>query len=160
MGNNQHHSKTFIEEIGLSIPLSQWKTESLPTTSFKALFERASASLLWDLEMWWKLMSAKVFDSSIDFSFQLSLWTVWSLDFWEIQSMITRESPRTWRWLIDQQEARKREAHKPKSSTLLLVPAPQFKNHLVILDGWFLKKPPAPQQTPFDWAAPSKQARV
>jgi hypothetical protein len=26
-------------------------------------------------------MSVKVFDSSIVFSFQLSLWTVWSLDF-------------------------------------------------------------------------------
>jgi hypothetical protein len=59
MRDNRHRSKILMEEMGLSIPLSQWKTESLPTTSFRALFERASASLLCDLGMWWKLMSEK-----------------------------------------------------------------------------------------------------
>jgi hypothetical protein len=53
-----------------------------------------------------------------------------------------------------------REAHKPMSSALVFVPAPQFKNHFVVLDGWDLKVPPTPQHNLFDCAAPSKQAKV
>ena len=33
-------------------------------------------------------------------------------------------------------------------------------NHLVTLEEWDLKMPPAPQQRPLEWAAPSKQAKV
>jgi len=104
--NNPLHSKTFIEVIGLSIPLSLWKTESLPTASFRALLERASASLFWDLGMWWKMTSAKELDNFLVLVFQLSKWTELSLDFWDIQSMMMRESPRTCRCLMDHLEAR------------------------------------------------------
>jgi hypothetical protein len=51
-------------------------------------------------------------------------------------------------------------AHKPKSSAFVFVPTPQLMNQFVILDWCDLKKPPTPQQEPFDCAAPSKNAMM
>jgi hypothetical protein len=91
--------------------------------------------------------------------FQQSMWTAWSLAFWEIQSIMTRESPQTSKWSICHLEASQREVQRPRSSALLFDPGPQFRYHLVILLGCALKYPPAPQQLPDERVAPSKHAR-
>lgn len=90
----------------LSTPLSLWNMESLPATSFSALLDRASASPLWALGKWWNLMSAKSLDSTSVFSFQPLMWTERRLDLWLIQSMITLESPKTYKCLIDHEVAK------------------------------------------------------
>jgi hypothetical protein len=154
------HSNRLMQVMGLSIPFSQWNTDNLPTFPPRALLERASASLLWILEKCRKLMTLKSLERFCVFSFQPSIWTECSLHFWLIQSIMTRESPKTRRWSIDQSEAKARVVHKPKSSALVFDPSPQFINHFVILFGRALKKPPAPQQRPVATAAPSKQASV
>jgi len=41
------------------------------------------------------------------------------------------------------------------SSALVFDPEPQFKNQFFVLAWLDLKVPPAPQQRPFCWAAPS-----
>jgi hypothetical protein len=46
------------------------------------------------------------------------------------------------------------------NSALVFDPEPQFKNQFVVLDWLDLKVPPAPQQRPFCWAAPSKHIKA
>jgi len=134
--------------------------ESLPATALSALLDRASATELWILDIWLNWMSENLEASFLVSCFQPSRWTELSLLTWLIQSMISLESPKTWRWFKDQKLASERETHRPRSSALLLVPAPQLRNQFVVLDWWALKEPPAPQQRPLERAAPSKLTRT
>ena len=117
-----------------------------------------SASLLKVMYIWWKLISWKVFASSLVFCFQPSRSIAYRFPLWVNQLIIPWESPRTRIFWMDRKEAIVRVAQVPMSSALVFVPASQLICHLITIESRVLMIPPTPQHLPVDRAAPSNYA--
>lgn len=143
--------------VSPSWPSSHWLKEIRPAFFSRAVLDNRSTSLLYYREAWVKVIFLKWCCIDLMQSIQAKRAIEWRFPMWFSQSMITLESPISWRcsmfWIV----AKCSDAQAPNSSALVLVSGPQQKVHPMKEFVLILIRPSAPHKFPLRWAGPSNQ---
>jgi len=143
--------------VGPSWFSSQWLYESKPACFLREFLERVTDFLLFSCGVWRKVICQNLCWSSRVLSIHPRREDTWSCPFEFNQSITTLESPSSWKSMICNLMAKRRESQAPNNYAFVLVPRPQLRvQHMCEFSVIFMKQP-TPQLCPSDWAAPSNQ---